>query len=278
MIHFIGDVQGCAQALRRLLAEIGFSPSRDRIVLLGDLVNRGPDSLAVLQLLAPLQGSATCLLGNHDLHLLAAAHGVRPVHASDTLDDILHAPDRAAWIDWVRAQPLAHLEAGWLCVHAGVAPQWSTAQTLALAAEVQALLRGPDLPGFLRVMYGNQPDTWRDDLRGDDRHRFVVNALTRMRFCTAAGRLDFKTKEGADAAPPGHRPWFDLPGRRTAGQPIAFGHWSTLGLVDRPDLLGLDTGCVWGGCLTAVRVDGGRREVTQVPCAQAQAPARRPGA
>jgi len=272
MIHLIGDVQGCAQALQRLLAEIDFSPSRDRIVLLGDLVNRGPGSLAVLQMLAPLQGAATCLLGNHDLHLLAVAHGVRPVHKGDTLDDILAAPDRAAWVDWVRAQPLAHLEAGWLCVHAGVLPQWTPAQTLALAAEVQALLRGPDLAAFLRVMYGNQPDQWRDDLAGDDRMRLAINAFTRLRFCTAAGRLDFKTKEGAGAAPPGHHPWFAVPGRKTAGQPMAFGHWSTLGLVNRPDLLGIDTGCVWGGALTAVRVDGGRREVVQVPCEQAQAP------
>ncbi|MBK6470314.1 MAG: symmetrical bis(5'-nucleosyl)-tetraphosphatase [Betaproteobacteria bacterium] len=272
MIHLIGDVQGCAQALRRLLAEIDFSPSRDRIVLLGDLVNRGPGSLAVLQMLAPLQGSATCLLGNHDLHLLAAAHGVRPLHKSDTIDDILNAPDRAAWIAWVRAQPLAHLEAGWLCVHAGVVPQWGVAQTLALAAEVQALLRGPDLAAFLRVMYGNQPDQWRDELEGDDRHRFVINALTRMRFCTADGRLDFKTKDGAGAAPAGYHPWFDAPRRKTAGQPMAFGHWSTLGLMNRPDLLGIDTGCVWGGALTAVRVDGGRREVVQVPCEQAQEP------
>jgi bis(5'-nucleosyl)-tetraphosphatase (symmetrical) len=272
MIHLIGDVQGCAPALRRLLEKIDFSPSRDRIVVLGDLVNRGPGSLAVLQLLAPLQGAVTCLLGNHDLHLLAVAHGVRPLHKSDTLDDILQAPDRVAWIDWVRAQPLAHLEAGWLCVHAGVVPQWGVAQTLALAAEVQALLRGPDLAAFLRVMYGNQPDQWRDALEGDDRHRFVINALTRMRFCTAEGRLDFKTKGGTGAAPAGYHPWFDVPGRKTAGQPMAFGHWSTLGLVNRPDLLGMDTGCVWGGALTAVRVDGGRREVVQVQCAQAQVP------
>ncbi len=272
MIHLIGDVQGCAQALQRLLAEIDFSPSRDRIVLLGDLVNRGPGSLAVLQMLAPLQGAATCLLGNHDLHLLAVAHGVRPVHKSDTLADILDAPDREAWIEWVRAQALAHVEAGWLCVHAGVVPQWSSAQTLALAAEVQGLLRGPDLAAFLRVMYGNQPDRWRDDLAGDDRMRFAINTFTRVRFCTADGRLDFKTKDGAGAAPAGYHPWFDAPGRQTAGQPMAFGHWSTLGLVNRPDLLGIDTGCVWGGALTAVRVDGGRREVVQVRCEQAQVP------
>ncbi len=272
MIHLIGDVQGCAQALQRLLAKIDFSPSRDRLVLLGDLVNRGPASLGVLQLLAPLGSAATCLLGNHDLHLLAVAQGVRPLHKGDTFDDVLGAPERAAWLEWVRHQPLAHVEAGWLCVHAGVVPQWSTEQTLALAAEVQALLQGPDLTAFLRVMYGNEPDQWRVDLAGAERARFVINTLTRIRFCTPTGRLDFKTKEGAGGAPPGLLPWFEAPGRRTAGQPIAFGHWSTLGLVNQPELLAIDTGCVWGGALTAVRVDGGRREVVQVACDQAQRP------
>jgi bis(5'-nucleosyl)-tetraphosphatase (symmetrical) len=273
MLHFIGDVQGCDAALQRLLDEIGFSPSRDRLVLLGDLVNRGPDSLAVLRRLAALGGAATCLLGNHDLHLLAVAHGVRPLHKGDTFGDVLAAPDAPAWTEWLRQRPLAHLEAGWLCVHAGVVPQWDSAQTLALAAEVQAQLRGPDLPAFLAVMYGNQPERWSDTLAGAERWRFVVNTLTRIRFCSHDGRLDFKTKEGASAARPGFKPWFEAAGRRTAAQPIAFGHWSTLGLLMRPDLLALDTGCVWGGALTAVRVDGGRRELMQVPCTQASRPA-----
>ena len=272
MIHLIGDLQGCCDPLDRLLDEIGFSPSRDRIVVLGDLVNRGPASLAVLRRLAAFGDAATCLLGNHDLHLLAVAQGVRPLHRSDTFGDVLDAPDRDAWIDWLRRQRLAHQEDGWLCVHAGVVPQWDTAQTLALAAEVQALLCGPDLGAFLTVMYGNEPSRWIDTLVGADRWRFVINTLTRIRFCTADGRLDFKTKEGAGSAPPGHHPWFAVPGRKTAGQPMAFGHWSTLGLVNRPDLLGIDTGCVWGGALTAVRVDGGRREVVQVACEQAQVP------
>lgn len=272
MIHLVGDLQGCCGAFERLLDVIGFSPSRDRLVVLGDLVNRGPASLATLRRLRELEGSATCLLGNHDLHLLAVAHGVRRTHPSDTLDDILQAPDREAWIDWLRARPLAALESGWLCVHAGVVPQWSVQDTLRLAAEVQAMLRGPDLPGFLRVMYGNDPARWDERLEGADRWRFVINTLTRIRFCTADGTLEFGTKDGADAAPPGHHPWYEAPGRRTAGHPVAFGHWSTLGLVDRPDLLAIDTGCVWGGALTAVRVDGGRREIVQVPCAQAQRP------
>ena len=272
MQYLVGDVQGCDGALQQLLDEIDFSPSRDRLVLLGDLVNRGPASLAVLQRVAALGSAVTCLLGNHDLHLLAVAYGVRPLKRGDTVADVLQSAQRDDWITWLRQQPLAHIEAGWLCVHAGVVPQWDTAQTLALAAEVQGVLRSPDLPDFLRVMYGDEPSRWTEQLQGVERWRFVINTLTRIRFCSADGTLDFKTKEGAGAALPGYQPWFDTPGRRTAAQPMAFGHWSTLGLVNRPDLLGLDTGCVWGGALTAVRVDGGRREVFQVPCEQAQRP------
>jgi len=272
MDYLVGDLQGCCDALDRLLAEIGFSPSRDRIHVLGDLVNRGPQSLATLKRLRGLGDAAHCLLGNHDLHLLAVAHGVRRAHRSDTLDDILNAPDREAWLAWVRERPLAMHAHGWLMVHAGVPPQWDLATTLALAEEVSAHLRGDDLQPFLQVMYGNEPSRWDDRLAGHDRLRFAVNVLTRVRFVDAEGRLDFATKDGAADAPEGLVPWFDAPGRRTAGVPVAFGHWSTLGLVQRPDLLALDTGCVWGGALTAVRVDGGRREVVQVRCTQAQRP------
>ncbi|MDP3086357.1 MAG: symmetrical bis(5'-nucleosyl)-tetraphosphatase [Rubrivivax sp.] len=272
MIHLIGDLQGCDDSFARLLATIGFSPSRDRIVVLGDLVNRGPKSLAVLRRLRAMGDAATCLLGNHDLHLLAVAHGVRPAHRSDTFGEILASPERQAWLDWLRQRPLACLESSWLCVHAGLAPQWSSAEALALAGEAQALLAGPDLPAFLQVMYGNEPARWHADLAGAARWRFVINSLTRMRFCSADGTMDFKTKDGSAAAPPDHFPWFAVPGRRSAGQPIAFGHWSTLGLINRADLLALDTGCVWGGPLTAVRVDGGRREVVQVPCAEGAPP------
>jgi bis(5'-nucleosyl)-tetraphosphatase (symmetrical) len=266
MLYLVGDVQGCADALERLLAEINFSPSRDRLVVLGDLVNRGPQSLAVLRRLAGFGGSAVCLLGNHDLHLLAVALGDHTQKRGDTLDDVLRAPDAAHHLHWLRQQRLAHLEAGWLCVHAGVVPQWDTAQTLALADEVQTLLRGPELPGFLAHMYGNDPLRWHDGLQGTPRYRFIINTLTRIRFCNANGELDLKTKEGAGAALPGFGPWFDAPQRRTASQPMAFGHWSMLGLINRPDLLALDTGCVWGGTLSAMRVDGGRRELLQVPC------------
>ncbi len=273
MIHLVGDLQGCDDALERLLAEIAYSPSRDRLVVLGDLVNRGPGSLAVLQRLASFGASAACLLGNHDLHLLAVALGAQPLRRGDTFGDVLADPRRDVWLDWLRAQPLALHEQGWLCVHAGVAPQWDTAQTLALAADVSALLAGDDGAAFLRTMYGDEPRIWRDDLDGVDRARFVVNALTRIRYCRPDGWLDFDAKDDPADAPPGLVPWFRVAGRRTAGEPVAFGHWSTLGLIDTPTLLALDTGCVWGGALTAVRVDEGRRDVVQVACAQA----RRPG-
>jgi bis(5'-nucleosyl)-tetraphosphatase (symmetrical) len=266
-MHFlIGDLQGCRDALDRLLAAIGFSPSRDRLHVLGDLVNRGPDSLGVLERLHALGDAATCLLGNHDLHLLAVAAGVRPAHRSDTLQAVLASPQRDAWLDWLRQCKLADRAHGWLLVHAGVPPQWSAEQTLALAGEVEALLRSERLDAFLPRMYGNEPARWDDALQGDDRARVIINALTRMRFCTPDGTMDFETKEGPTAAPRGYHAWFDVPTRRTADTPMAFGHWSTLGLVERPNLLALDTGCVWGGPLTAARIDGGRREIFQVDC------------
>ncbi|MCY7315365.1 MAG: symmetrical bis(5'-nucleosyl)-tetraphosphatase [Rubrivivax sp.] len=272
MNYLIGDVQGCDDALGRLLQRIAFSPSNDRLVLLGDLVNRGPASLAVLQRVAALGNAATCLLGNHDLHLLAAAHGARSPQKGDTLDDVLQSSDAAHWLHWLRHQHLALMESGWLCVHAGVVPQWTAAQTLALASEVEAELRGPALADLMQQMTGNTPDLWDDALQGAERTRFTINVLTRLRFCTAEGRLEFKSKDGAGAAPAGYMPWFAVPGRATRGQPIAFGHWSTLGLINEAHLLATDTGCVWGGALTAVRVDGGRREVIQVPCTAAQQP------
>jgi bis(5'-nucleosyl)-tetraphosphatase (symmetrical) len=272
MRYLVGDVQGCNEPFERLLASIGFSPSRDQLVVLGDLVNRGPGSLAVLRRLRGFGAAATCLLGNHDLHLLAVAAGARALHEGDTFGDVLGDAERDAHLDWLRGRPLACEAEGWLCVHAGVVPQWAPSQTLALAYEVGAMLRGPCCGDFLRAMYGDAPARWSGELQGVARWRFVVNVLTRIRFCSAEGELDLKTKEGATAARPGFMPWFEVPGRASAGQPIACGHWSTLGLVDRPDLLAIDTGCVWGGALTAVRVDGGRREIVQVPCAESRSP------
>jgi bis(5'-nucleosyl)-tetraphosphatase (symmetrical) len=274
MIYLVGDLQGCCQPLARLLQTVDFSPSRDQLYVLGDLVNRGPDSLGVLRQLRALEGAATCLLGNHDLHLLAVAHGVRKPHRSDTLDPILHAPDRDEWLGWLRQQRLAMHAHGWLMVHAGVVPQWDAQQTMALAGEVEGMLRGPDLAEFLPQMYGNEPARWDDALQGVARWRCVVNSLTRLRFCATDGTMEFATKDGAGESPEGYMPWFDVPGRRTAGTPVAFGHWSTLGLINRPDLLALDTGCVWGGQLTAARLIGTARELIQIDCPQAQKPGR----
>jgi bis(5'-nucleosyl)-tetraphosphatase (symmetrical) len=262
----IGDIQGCDDPLERLLSLAGFSPSRHRLVALGDLVNRGPASLSVLRRLRHMEGAAQCLLGNHDLHLLAVAHGVRRPHRRDTFGDVLAATDRQAWIDWIATWPLALRADHWLCAHAGIPPGWDAAQALSLSEEVHELLRGPGRQELLLHMYGDAPTLWSDGLRGHDRWRYIVNAFTRMRFCEADGALELKTKEGAGAAPEGCVPWFEVAGRRTHGQPIAFGHWSTLGAIDRPDLLSLDTGCAWGGRLSAVWVHDHHREWIQVPC------------
>lgn len=279
-LYLIGDVQGCDQALQRLLDEISFSPSRDTLYLLGDLVNRGPDSAGVLRRLMGYGAAAQCLLGNHDLHLLAIAHGVRKPHRKDTLQGVLDAPDRSAMLDWLRQQRMAMRQSVQgqeiLMVHAGVLPAWSADQTLALAAEVEAVLRGPELSDFLPQMYGNEPARWSDTLTGAARLRVIVNALTRLRFCTPDGSMEFDTTAGADGAPVGYQPWYEVAGRRTAGITVAFGHWSTLGWLERPDVIALDTGCVWGGALSALRLDHStvhaRHQLIQVKCAQAQAP------
>ncbi len=277
-LYCIGDIQGCDSALERLLDLIGFSASRDTVYLLGDLVNRGPDSAAVLRRCMAHGDALRPLLGNHDLHLLAAAHGARKPSRRDTLASILEAPDRDALLQWLRLQPLArqHIYGGTplLMVHAGVLPAWTAAETLDLADEVHRVLQSADLPAFLQQMYGNTPDHWNASLTGPDRLRVIVNALTRLRFCSAQGVMDFDSTESASAAPPGLMPWFDVPGRSTADTLIAFGHWSTLGWLNRPHCLGLDTGCVWGGCLSAVRFGSSldERELLQVRCEQAQAP------
>ncbi|MEN9491497.1 MAG: hypothetical protein RJA63_1946 [Pseudomonadota bacterium] len=281
-VYLVGDIQGCDSALQQLLDKVAFSPSRDTLYLLGDLVNRGPDSVGVLRRLMAFGGAAQSLLGNHDLHLLALAYGVRRPHRNDTLDRILDAPDRAGMLQWLRAQSMAILttiqQRPLLMVHAGVLPCWTAAETLALAQEVEAVLRGAELTEFLRSMYGDQPSQWDDSLCGADRLRVIVNALTRLRFCSAEGAMEFDTKDGADAAPPGYYPWFEVPQRRTSNVTVAFGHWSTLGWLDRPDVIAMDTGCVWGGCLSALRLSdaspasGLAQELIQVKCAAAQAP------
>lgn len=279
-MYLIGDVQGCDAPLQRLLDTIAFSPSRDTLFLLGDLVNRGPQSDAVLRRLMAYGSSARCLLGNHDLHLLAVAHGVRKPHRNDTLDCILQAPDRTALLGWLQQQhlalELATPQTRWLMVHAGVLPQWTAEQTVALAAEVETVLRGPQALDFFHQMYGNAPTRWSEDLQGMDRLRVVVNALTRLRFCSADGVMEFETKEGAGTAPAGYMPWFDAPGRKTQDCTLAFGHWSTLGWLGRSDVFSLDSGCVWGGCLTALEISAGAKMAApqrhEVHCEAAQTP------
>lgn len=275
-LYLIGDLQGCNAPFQRLLQTIDFSPSRDTLYLLGDLVNRGPDSLEVLRKLAALGDAAQCLLGNHDLHLLALSEGVRKPTRKDTAQAVLLAPDGKALIDWLRHRAMAIQAHGWLMVHAGVLPQWSVAQTMALASEVETVLRGPDIKSFLSAMYGNTPAQWHEGLQGTDRLRVIVNALTRLRFCTSEGVMEFTSSEGASGAPADYLPWFGVAHRASAATPVAFGHWSTLVTDDagagslRHNTLPLDTGCVWGGCLTAARLGKvpGSFELVQVKCTQ----------
>jgi len=272
--YAIGDLQGCAHEARLLIERIAddalqHGPEAPRILFVGDLINRGPDSLSALRRMKALSeadpGRIEALLGNHDLHLIAVAAGAQRASHSDTLEEILAAPDRDDLVAWLRQRPLAMFVDAHLLVHAGVAPQWDAAQTMALAHEVESALRGPDWIDFLREMYGNEPDRWDEGLRGSARLRCIVNALTRMRLCAPDGRMDFLHKESGQG-PQGSDllPWFDLPQRRTRDVTVVFGHWSALGLVLRPNLVGLDSGCVWGGKLTAVCLDD--RSLLQVDC------------
>jgi len=274
MAHYaIGDIQGCRAELCELLALIGFSPATDRLWLTGDLVNRGPDSLGVLREVHALGGAAQTVLGNHDLHLLTVAAGHRLSHRDDTIAQILAAPDRDELLEWLARQPLAIAESNMLMVHAGVLPQWSAARVLALAGEVETVLASTDREPFLRVLYGDDPHAWRDDLEGFDRLRAIVNALTRLRFCTSDGRMEFREKRGAAHAPPGFAPWFLHEPRCSASSLVICGHWSTLGLVLAPNVLMLDSGCLWGGPLTAMRLSD--RRVYQVPSHAQVTPAPR---
>ena len=265
-MYCIGDIQGCHEAFEDLLQQLDYSPSRDTLYILGDMVNRGPESAAVLRRMMALEGSAYCLLGNHDIHLLAVAQGVRPMHRKDTLVDLLLADDAQVLLDWLRRQPLAIYAHGCLMVHAGVQPAWDVAQTLACAQEVQQLLGANDWMDVLPLLFGNTPERWRNNLIGIDRYRCSLNTLTRIRLLDAQGNMDFEHKHGVETAPDSLIAWFEHPARKTADTLVAFGHWSTLGLVQRPNLLGLDTGCVWGGKLTAAEIgsDGKPVRIVQV--------------
>jgi len=281
--YVVGDLQGCHDQALALLARIRDHAARHgvaepSILFAGDLINRGPDSLATLrhvrQLALASGGLIDSVLGNHDLHLLAVAYGIRPEHRSDTLAEILHAPDREELVDWVRRRPLAIRIQQHVLVHAGLLPQWSLQQAMLLAGEVEQMLRSEQIAEFLAEMYGNEPAQWSDALRGPDRLRCIINAMTRLRFCSADGVMDFKMKESGTADPAtGLMPWFDVPGRRSADSTVVFGHWSALGLTLTPNLIGLDSGCVWGGQLTAVCLED--RSVLQVQCPQFKEPGKK---
>lgn len=283
--YAIGDLQGCLDPFESLLDRFSFDPAHDRLWLVGDLVNRGPASLAVLRRLMGLGDAVRLVLGNHDLHLLAVAAGARKPGRLDTLDEVLAAPDLADLLEWIRHQPLA-VRAGipdgatgrlvdTLMVHAGALPVWTADDVMARAAEVERALRADDWGDMLRRAFGNEPSAWDERLAGEDRLRFIINALTRLRFCTAEGRIDFDAKDapgvsgGAFPAPPaGYQAWFDIPSRRTRDARVVVGHWSTLGVMVRDDVVALDSGCVWGGTLTAIRLED--RSLFQVPCPTSQ--------
>lgn len=262
-VYAVGDLQGCLEPLKCLLERVRFDPAQDKLWLVGDLVNRGPQSLETLRFLYRMRESLVCVLGNHDLHLLAVGHNVERLKKSDTLREILDAPDRAELLDWLRRQKLLHHDAerNVALVHAGIPPQWTLKKALKYAAEVETALRDDNLlTPFLDGMYGNEPNKWDSDLQGVTRLRVITNYFTRMRFCTADGKLDLKGKEGADTAPRGYAPWFSYKGRKTQDLKIIFGHWAALeGQCDEPGIFALDTGCVWGGAMTLMNVDTGER-------------------
>ena len=266
-LYAIGDIQGCATEFDALLERIEFRPSRDHLWLVGDLVNRGPDSLGVLRRVMGLGRAVTCVLGNHDLHLLATVAGRRDMSPADTFGDVLAAPDVRDIVDWLRHRPLLYHDssARRALVHAGIPPVWTVREARAAAREIETLLRGRRWRAALRAMYGNEPAAWSEKLGRDDRRRFTINALTRMRYCDKRGRLDLGFSGPPGTQPKGLLPWFDAPNRRCADTHVVFGHWAALGLLRRSDVTALDSGCVWGNSLTAVRLDRAARP-TQVRC------------
>ncbi|MGF1644721.1 MAG: symmetrical bis(5'-nucleosyl)-tetraphosphatase [Thiotrichales bacterium] len=273
-IYAIGDIQGCFADLQRLVEHLNFDPVVDTLWFVGDLVNRGPDSLNTLRFVRELGTAAVTVLGNHDLHLLAVSLGIQPARNKDTFLPVLHAPDAAELLSWLRQRPLLYYDATLeiALVHAGLPPQWDLATALACAGEVEATLKGPDHREFLLHMYGNKPQLWSPTLSGLDRWRYSINALTRMRYCDAEGQLDFKQKLVPGTQPKHLMPWFQVPWRQSRGLRIVFGHWSTLGFHDRDNVYALDTGCVWGGALTALRVDAHQPQRISIPCAGARRP------
>ena len=263
--YAIGDVQGCFDELQSLLERVAFS-RKDRLWLVGDLVNRGPKSLQVLRFARDLGTRAVVVLGNHDLHLIAQYEGIEKIRRADTFQDVLDAPDAGELLAWLRARPMVHAEGSYAMVHAGLLPQWSIATAQRLGEEVSAALAAPRYREFLLNMYGNQPARWDDRLAGWDRLRVIVNAMTRMRYCDRQGRMDLEA--GGTEPRQGYLRWYQT--RKSESQTLIFGHWSQLGLVFAPGLAGLDSGCVWGGRLSALRLDD--RMLFQLPCPGYQIP------
>jgi bis(5'-nucleosyl)-tetraphosphatase (symmetrical) len=274
--YAIGDVQGCFESLQRLLDRLHFDPAHDRLWFTGDLVNRGPDSLKVLRHVRALGAAAVVVLGNHDLHLLALAYGQARAKKHDTLDEVLAAPDCTELLDWLRRRPLLHHDAtlGYTLVHAGLLPDWDLATATRLAAEVEAVLAGPNPAPFFSHMYGDLPDHWREDLHGHERLRVIVNAFTRLRYCDLEGNIDLHCKDAPGRQPSDLLPWFTLPKRRSRELRIVFGHWSTLGAYAANNVLCLDSGCLWGGELSAVCLDTPEPRWTSLPCPRQLQPAR----
>jgi len=270
--YAIGDIQGCYQPLLKLLDSFSFDARRDELWLVGDLVNRGPDSLKTLRFVRDLGERAICVLGNHDLHLLAVATGHAKLRKDDTLDEVLQANDRDELLDWLRQRPLMHQGDAYAMVHAGLLPQWSVEYALALAREDEQVLRGRNYAELLANMYGNDPDHWDASLSGFARLRVIVNAMTRLRVCTVEGRMNLSFNDEPHNAPPSLLPWYDVPPQASRDATVIFGHWSALGLMLQPDVVGLDSGCLWGRELSALRLDD--RRVFQVSCAEVQAPGR----
>lgn len=257
-IYAIGDIQGCYQPLMRLLEKINFDPAQDILWFTGDLVNRGPQSLDVLRFVRALGDQHQTVLGNHDLHLLAVASGAREPHHSDTLNEILHAPDKNELLEWLRQRPMLvlHEKMNYVMTHAGLAPAWSISQAKKLAHEVETMLQSHSWTEFFPHMYGNQPDLWNDSLQGNDRLRCIINFFTRLRFCHRDGRMDLSYKGTIKDKPEDLIPWFDVEPRANADTKIIFGHWAALnGVTTKPNLFALDTGCVWGNKLTAMRLE-----------------------
>jgi len=273
-VYAIGDLQGCLDPLRRLLDKIRFEPATDTVWFAGDLVNRGPQSLEVLRFARGLPNVVT-VLGNHDLHLLAVASGQAPAKKLDTFDAILAADDRDMLLAWLRQRPLLHHDAalGYTLVHAAMLPQWDLVTATRLAREAEAFIARSDRNELFTHMYGDTPDHWHEQLAGWARLRVIINAFTRLRYCDREGRMDLRPKGRPGTQPPHLLPWFQVPERRSLGLRVVFGHWSTLGVWKSDGVIGLDSGCLWGGQLTAVRLDARSPEFHDTPCEQRLSPA-----